>query len=317
KSFRTSAESDLIREGFELASISGDAELRAGTIHLSCGISAGLRGTRKQYTINGQSVRYAKFLGSVKVVTFIPADLQLVSGGPSLRRAMLNGALSQDDHGYYRNLARYQKTLQQKSAMLRGAVGNDPQLLAIYNDALIEAGSALILSRVGFISAINTIASRVYSGWVGKESLEVCYRPNVAFEAPTLDDVERAFAHRLQERAAAEAQRAASLVGPHRDEMEFLLNGHPLSAFGSQGQQRTAVLALKVAEYTVMHERSNEAPLLLLDDVLSELDSARAEAFLAGVSGYEQAFITATHLPHALSGARVHEVCAAELRLVA
>ncbi len=317
KSFRTSREGDLIREGFELASISGDAELRAGTVHLSCAISAGVRGTRKRYTINGQSVRYAKFLGSVKVVTFIPADLQLISGGPSLRRAMLNGALSQDDPSYYRQLARYQKTLMQKSAMLRGAVEGNPELLAIYNDALIEAGSALILARRHFIGAISAIAARVYSGWVTGEELKIRYQPNLLFEVPTADGIRASFAQRLQERAAAEASAATSLVGPHRDDLEFLLNGRSLSAYGSQGQQRTAVLALKVAEYTVMHERSSEAPLLLLDDVLSELDSRRAEAFLAGVAGYEQAFITATHLPQALSRAQVHEVSAACLSRVA
>jgi DNA replication and repair protein RecF len=99
-----------------------------------------------------------------------------------------------------------------------------------------------------------------------------------------------------------------SLAGPHRDDIDLHLDERSLAAYGSQGQQRTAVLALKVAEYSVMHERSGEAPLLLLDDVLSELDPVRAQAFLAGVGGFEQAFITATHVPDGLPPARLYTI---------
>ena len=127
-------------------------------------------------------------------------------------------------------------------------------------------------------------------------------------EMPVQEAVAGAFGTSLKQVAHQERQRQISLVGPHRDDIDLRLDGRSLSAYGSQGQQRTAVLALKVAEYTVMHERSGEAPLLLLDDVLSELDPVRAHAFLAGVGAFEQAFITATHVPEGLPPSRLYTI---------
>ena len=148
----------------------------------------------------------------------------------------------------------------------------------------------------------------------GAERLEVSYQPNVAYEAPTADAVGAALQARLSQVAESERARKASVAGPHRDDVGLRVDAKPLAAFGSQGQQRTAVLALKVAEYAVMRERASEAPLLLLDDVLSELDEARAAAFLAGVGDYEQAFVTTTHLPPGLPGrARVYGISAASV----
>lgn len=301
KSFRTSRESEVIRDGGALAGVSGEARVAAGTLHLACTIAQGPGGTRKRYTINGQGVRYASFLGSVKVVTFAPADLALVSGAPSLRRAMLNEALSIADVRYYRELARYRKILMQKNALLRGLVAPDPDLGATYDAALVESGTALILARRHYIAALGEVATSVHGHWIGSEKLELRYAPNVAVETPTEDAVAGAFAERLREQRTAEAARKTSLVGPHRDDLQFVLDGRPLAMYGSQGQQRMAVLAHKVAEYTVLRDRTAEAPILLLDDVLSELDSERAAAFVGALGEVEQAFITATHRPAALS----------------
>jgi DNA replication and repair protein RecF len=317
KSFRTSREHDLIREGFELASVSGHALVRAGDVRLSCSITTTPRGMRKVYTLNGRSVRYAKFLGSLRVVTFVPADLQLVGGAPSVRRAFLNVALAQEQRTYYYELARYQKVLAQKSALLRSEQP-DPQLLAIYNETLVEAGTVLMLAREKFVRVLSAAAARVHAQWTGgREHLEISYQPSVPMDVPAADALAGAFAARIKELAAQERARQVSLAGPHRDDMDLRLDGRSLSAYGSQGQQRTAVLALKVAEYSVMHERSGEAPLLLLDDVLSELDPLRAHAFLAGVGGFEQAFVTATHLPEGLPPSRLYSIESARVLVAA
>jgi DNA replication and repair protein RecF len=314
KSFRTNREGDTIRAGIELATVSGDAEVRAGIVHLSCAIASTARGTRKTYSINGGQVRYAAFLGRARVVTFVPADLALVGGSPGARRGLLNVALAQERPLYYRELARYQKTLSQKNALLRGDAVDD-DLLAIYDRTLIESGTALMIARERFAGLLGTAARDVHAEWSGgAESLDVKYEPNVAFEAPTTDAIAAAFETRLRERAEAERARKASLVGPHRDDLALRLDGMSLAAYGSQGQQRTAVLALKVAEYRVMEERTGEAPLLLLDDVLSELDTARASAFLHAVGSFEQAFVTTTHLPDFMPSARVWDVRNATLR---
>lgn len=309
KSFRTSHDADTVRAGAELAVVRGEAGIRAGEIELVCAIVKSGRGTRKNYTVNGHQVRYARYLGNVRVVTFVPTDLQLASGTPALRRAFLNGALAQMDPRYYHELARYRKTLSQKNALLRGSISPDDDLLAIYDRTLVEAGTQIVLAREALVRALARDAGRAHACFAAGERLEVTYEPNVAFEVPTADAVAAALTARLREVREAELARKGSAAGPHRDDLGLFLDGAPLGAYGSQGQQRTAVLALKVAEYAVMRDRSNEAPLLLLDDVLSELDETRAAAFLAGIGDYEQAFVTATHRPAGLlPSARLFQV---------
>jgi DNA replication and repair protein RecF len=301
KSFRASKDVDTVRYGADLAVIAGEARVRAGEVNLACSVAKGHAGTRKTYTINGGGVRYANFLGKLRVVTFVPADLQLAGGAPSLRRAFLNVALSQEEPRYYRELVRYRKALQQKNALLRAAVPPDPELLVIYDRELVESGTQIMLARARFVTAIAEAARAAHERFTnGIEQLNVGYESNVAFEEAKPEAVAAAFETRLAHVAESERARKAAVAGPHRDDLSLSLDGRSLAAYGSQGQQRTAVLALKVAEYVVLRERSLEAPLLLLDDVLSELDEERAGAFLAGVGDYEQAFVTATQMPGAL-----------------
>ena len=304
KSFRAHRESELIRDGAERAEIGGEARIAAGEIRLRCAIARTPAGTRKAFEVNGGSVGFARFLGRTRVVTFVPADLQLVAGGPSLRRAFINGALAQLSPIYYRDLALYQKVIQQKSALLRGAIAPDRDLLLAYNDELLRPASALIAARRTFVDELAAATAEIYGRWRGtRERLGVTYAPNPE------GDVGEALAAQLD----AEVRRRATLVGPHRDDLRLLVDGKPLAAFGSQGQQRTAVLALKVAEYDVMRARTNDAPILLLDDVLSELDAERASGFLDAVGGYEQAFLTATDAPPGVGAATAWSVNAAQV----
>ena len=211
----------------------------------------------------------------------------------------MNTALSQQDRGYYRELARYHGALAQKNALLRAAANPDEDLLGIYDATLAESGAALVEARRDLVTVLDGAARAVAAAWTdGAEILALSYRPNVDVSGAA--SARDAIAQRLREARPLERARKTSVAGPHRDDLAFLLDGRPLSTFGSQGQQRTAVLALKAAEYTVMRERSGRAPLLLLDDLLSELDEQRAAAFLAGVGEYEQAYVTATHLPSRL-----------------
>jgi len=302
KSFRAHRERELIREGAERAEIGGEARVAAGEIRLRCSIARTPAGTRKSFEVNGGSVGFARFLGRTRVVTFAPADLQLVSGSPSLRRSFLNGALAQLSPTYYRDLALYQKIVQQKSALLRGTIAPDRTLLLAYNDELVRPATALIAARRGFVDELAAATAVIYARWHGaRERLGVTYAPNPE------GDVAEALAASLE----SELRRRTTLVGPHRDDLRLLVDGKSLAAFGSQGQQRTAVLALKVAEYDVMRERTNEAPILLLDDVLSELDAERAAGFLGAVEGFEQAFLTTTELPRDLGAAATWTIRAA------
>ena len=302
KSFRAHRESELIREGSERAEIGGEAHVLAGEIRLRCSVARTPAGTRKSFEVNGGAVGFARFLGRARVVTFVPADLQLVGGGPALRRSFLNEALAQLSPTYYRDLALYQKIITQKSALLRGAIAPDRDLLLAYNDELVRPASALIAARRAFAGELAAATAGMYGRWRGaRERLGVTYVPNPD------GDVDEALAGALEQ----ELRRRTTLVGPHRDELRLLVDGKRLAAFGSQGQQRTAVLALKVAEYDVMRARSGDAPILLLDDVLSELDAERAGGFLAAVEGFEQAFLTTTELPRELGAAATWSIRAA------
>ncbi len=297
KSFRTAREGEIVRTGMPSAALSGEAQVAAGTLRLSCTLGTATGGLRKVYTINGSGVRYASYLGKLRVVTFVPGHLALVGGPPSARRSLVNAALSQENPAYYGALANYRKFLMQKNALLRGSIAPDETLLATYEERLIETGTRLILARRAFVAALDERAKGVHHSWVGSRegTLEIAYLPDVSADVPTVDAVAGAFADRLARMRVAEVARRTSLVGPHRDDIVFRLGGAPLAAFGSQGQQRTAILALKVAEYGVLEARAGEAPLLLLDDVLSELDPDRQRAFLEGVGSFEQAFVTTTH----------------------
>jgi DNA replication and repair protein RecF len=302
KSFRAHRESELVREGTERAQVAGEAVIAAGGISVRCTIAKTPAGTRKTFEVNGGAVGFARFLGRTRVVTFVPADLQLVGGGPALRRAFLNGALAQLSPTYYRDLALYGKIVQQKSALLRGLVAPDRDLLLAYNDELVRPASALIAARRAFVDELAAATEAIYARWRGAhERLVVSYAPNPA------GDVAEALASHTE----AELRRRTTLVGPHRDDLRLTVDGRPLAAFGSQGQQRTAVLALKVAEYDVMRARAGDAPILLLDDVLSELDAERAGGFLGAVGGFEQAFLTTTELPAEVGPAAVWAIRAA------
>ena len=297
KSFRTARESEIVRAGLPLATLSGEARIAAGTVRLACTLGITNGALRKVYAVNGRSVRYASYLGRMRVVTFVPAHLALVAGPPSARRSLLNAALAQDSPAYYGALGSYQKNLLQKNALLRGAVAPDDGLLATYDERLIETGTRIILARRAFVAALGERAKAVHRSWVGDREgeLDLAYACDVPFEVPTEDGVAAAFGARLQARRSLEIARGTALVGPHRDDLVFRLGGMALAVYGSQGQQRTAVLALKVAEYGVSEARAGEAPLLLLDDVLSELDPERQHAFLQGVGSFGQAFVTTTH----------------------
>lgn len=317
KSFRAKHDGDVLREGMALAVMRGAARLKSGNVELVCTIARGGTGTRKTFTLNGHAVRYARFLGTLRVVTFVPADLHLASGAPGVRRAFLNAALAQDQSPYFRALAQYGSALAQKNALLRSD-RIDEDLLGIYNATLVDTGSTLVLARDHFIRALSSAAASAHARFSGqRERLSVTYAPNVPFEAPTREAIAGALSERLRAVAAAERARGASVAGAQRDDIELLLDGRALGAYGSQGQQRTAVLALKVAEYAVMRERAGEAPLLLLDDVLSELDAQRSRAFLDGVGEYEQAFVTSATAPQANVRSRCWAVSQGRIAAVA
>ncbi len=319
KSFRAAREADLIRTGMPVARVAARVRTKAGEVSAACMITRVGEGARKRFIRNGRNVPYAQFLGGIAAVTFMPFDLQMIAGPPAIRRRFLNAALSQANRNYYRQHARYTQVVMQKNALLKSHGAIDQKLLATYNAQLADVGSQLMCARGAYIAKLGAEAARVHARWVsGQAQLEIAYAPSPALPGGDTSPgaVLQALEHALVAHSAAEQARKTSLVGPHRDDITFSLGSQPLARFGSQGQQRTAVLAVKSAEYTLLAAAAGEPPLLLLDDVLSELDASRSRAFMTSIQDCEQAFVTSTHvLEGADSAARIYQIHGGQLHV--
>jgi DNA replication and repair protein RecF len=258
-------------------------------------------------------------LGNLRVVLFLPEDVALIGGPPALRRRYLDITLCQVDSRYCRTLATYNKILEQRNAMLRRIAesGSSRDMLPIYTDQLVEAGSQLFSRRALFMSALARETSRIHYEELThrRESARLSYLPRldpngvkgpdelVAKTATLAADwiqqsdvaqVAQRFAEGLAIAQDADLARGSTTLGPHRDDWRFWLNSRELGAFGSRGQQRTAILALKLGEIRWMIAETGDTPVLLLDEVVAELDEQRRALLLAHVRDASQAIVTAT-----------------------
>jgi len=273
---------------------------------------------QKQVRLNGVNKRAMDLLGHLNVVLFVPEDVNLVSGSPSLRRRYLDVMLCQIDSRYCRTLAGYNQIVTQRNALLRDLRerGGDPAQLAFWNERLVEHGAHLIARRREAIDGLDALAQAIHSQLTGgSERLHLRYAPSVEFGEghPVVTEIQAAYQAQLQSLRQREMAAGMTLAGPHRDEMRFTIDDIDAGVYASRGQQRTAVLALKLAEVEMMHHETGDYPVLLLDDVLSELDAHRRRFLLQRVDdGQQQAIITATDLqalpPAFLQGCRLWHV---------
>jgi DNA replication and repair protein RecF len=273
---------------------------------------------QKQVRLNGVNKRAMDLLGHLNVVLFVPEDVNLVSGSPSLRRRYLDVMLCQIDSHYCRTLAGYNQIVTQRNALLRDMRerGGDPVQLAFWNERLVEHGAHLINRRREAIGALDALAQAIHGQLTdGSERLHLHYAPSVDLGEGHLAiaEIQAAYQAQLQSLRQREMAAGMTLAGPHRDEMRFSIDDIDAGVYGSRGQQRTAVLALKLAEVEMMHHETGDYPVLLLDDVLSELDAHRRRFLLQRVDdGQQQAIITTTELqalpPAFLQGCRLWHV---------
>ncbi len=289
RSFRTAHDRDIVRAGMRQAAVSGIARVEAGSIRLACTIEIGAASARKRYAVNGEPVRYLRYLGRVRVVTFAPADVALAAGAPSLRRTFLNAALAQEDVLYHQALLAYGKAFEQKNALLRGLAAWDEGLLDVYDAQLAASGAAIVKARSTFARELAHAAGSAYGEIApGDEPLGVVYVPSA--DAGGL-------AAAIAQARPIERIRKRALIGPHRDDLHVTIGGRPIAIFGSQAQMRSAALALKLGELGVAAGRSGESPVALFDDVLSELDGPRQRALIGLLERREQAFVTTAGPP--------------------
>ncbi len=246
----------------------------------------------------GLPVPARELLGNFRVVMFWPEDLHLIKGGPEPRRRLLDVVLSQLSQRYLDEANRYRRALEHRNAVLRrlrdGVAARAE--MSVWTDALVEHGEFLISQRRQYLAEAEPLARQAAEEIGERSELRLDYRPALGTAEPVAD-IGAALRAALRLRATEEVARAQTLAGPHRDDFDVLLDGQSARQYASQGQQRTLVLALKVAEVRQHSRRAGEAPVLLLDDVLSELDRDRRLGLvhmLAEGMGVEQTMITAT-----------------------
>lgn len=251
---------------------------------------------QKRYRVNGVDRRASELVGQLNAVLFTASDLEFVYGPPSARRRYLDILISQLDRGYLRSLQRYQNIVRQRNRLLRMVrLGNSrPDELDFWNQQLVSEGQLVTQARGSAVQSLSRLARPAHeelSG--GAESLDLVYRPSVdAGGAESAEAFADAFRRAIAERLDREIVQGVTLAGPHRDDVLVLAGGASASSYASRGQVRTAALAIKLAEAAHIADRRGHQPVLLLDDVLSELDAARRAHVLSVISGYEQCIIS-------------------------
>lgn len=283
RSHRTSQEKEVIKWDEEAAHITLDVQKRTFEDKIDFHITQ----KGKAVAINKMPVaKLGELFGTVTVVMFSPEDLQLIKKSPKERRRFIDIELCQFNKLYYYALKQYYKVLKQRNNALKQYThGVDSEMLDVWDMQYVSYAKEVIEKRSEFIKQINALAKQIHADISGgKEDLEVVYEPNVQ-----ADHIEDKVARYRQK----DIMTQSSSVGPHRDDLKFLINGMDVKVYGSQGQQRTVVLSLKLAELRLMQENMGEAPILLLDDVLSELDDNR-QKYLFSYTENIQTLITCT-----------------------
>ncbi len=298
RSSRALKDRELVFKGAEQARIAAQVERANGNVELELILRVGKRRTVR---LNGQTQRtQAEALGYLNCVSFSSLDLDLVRGAPETRRHWVDGILLQLEPVYANLLSQYMQVLTQRNALLRheqlDAAGLIEQLTS-WDDLLVRAGTQVVRRRHRLLGRLAPLAQHWHTAISGgREQFTVQYLPQVGFEHDDTQSVQNAFLEQLKIRQPLELRRGLTLVGPHRDEVELSLDGVPARQFGSQGQQRTLVLSLKLAELELLEQVTGEVPLLLLDDVLAELDLHRQDQLLETIQDRVQTVVTTTHL---------------------
>ena len=299
RSHRTSADAELIRWGADLARVEG--RLGADTIEVAV-VRSGATGTtgRKRIRVNGLGRRAGGLGGLLRVVLFAPEEMLLIAGSPSLRRAVIDQLATAGSPAYADALATYGRTLQQRNGLLRaireeGAARDE---LRFWDTAFLDTGAAIVAERRRMLEVIAGPLAAAHAEIAPDEAEAGRLTLRYATNAPPLpgESPRDALARRLAETADKEVWNGSTLVGPHRDDLVFELEGRDLATFASRGQQRTAILALKLAELDVVTAIDGRPPLLLLDDVFSELDPERRSHLVRRIAALPQAFVTTTTL---------------------
>lgn len=302
KSYRTTRETELISHGAQRTVITAQVAKMA-TLDLAVMVS---ELEKKRLLVNQKSTTANSFVGCLNTVLFIPDSLQLVKGSPGDRRRFLDVQICQIDPVYRNNLLKYQRVVRQRNSLLKGAFENRSQLsqLPAWDNQLVSLGTKIMLRRQDVVETLQHYSKSAHERISDeREDLHLIYQPFFETEESialgrryTGANVEDILRQKLQELKTEEVRRGYTLVGPQRDDLVFRINDADLKKYGSQGQQRTAVLAYILAELELMCQETGEYPVVLLDDVMSELDRNRQMLLLSILNQKAQTIVTTTNL---------------------
>ncbi|MFS0788737.1 DNA replication/repair protein RecF [Shouchella sp. 1P09AA] len=298
KSHRSNKDKELIRFDKDFSRVHVEAENRTGQVELDFIISQ--KGKRGK--INGlEQKRLSDYVGTINVVMFAPEDLELVKGSPQIRRRFIDIELGQISPVYLYELSHYGKIIKQRNVLLKDMQlkrSTDFTMLDILTDQMIERAAFITKKRAEFTTQLEKWAVPIHHSISrGKEALRLEYIPSLEVsDKGNLSKIKVDMQTKYETKKAEEVRRGTTLFGPHRDDLAFTINDLDVQKYGSQGQQRTTALSLKLAEIDLIHDEVGEFPILLLDDVLSELDDYRQSHLLETIQNRVQTFVTTTSI---------------------
>ncbi len=298
KSHRAAKDKELIKWNEEYAKIKGYVKKKNQTFPLELIISK--KGKKAKWN-HLEQPKLSRYIGKINVVMFAPEDLNIVKGSPGIRRRFIDMEIGQVSPVYLYHVSLYQKLLQQRNQYLKQMQAKkqtDPLMLDIYTEQLIDFAVKIVKKRYEFLTQLEEWAKSIHHSISrGMENLEIHYKSSVhVSEYGDLSKMFNAYEEKFHSIREKEIERGVTLIGPHRDDLVFEVNNRNVQTFGSQGQQRTTALSVKLAEIELIKNEIGEYPVLLLDDVLSELDDYRQSHLLSTIQGKVQTFVTTTSI---------------------
>lgn len=285
KSHKTSSEKEVIQSGSDFCKV--DAKLTIQDMNYSFGISM-TKNKKKVIINNDEQKKLSEYIGHINVVMFSPDDLKIIKGEPSIKRKFIDVELGQTSSIYIKDLLVYRNIVKQRNELLKDLeIDSDKTYLDVLTDQLLEYADRIIEARKEFIDSLNKHINIIHQDLSnGKETLKVVYKPK--HKKSLKEEMKSKYTHDIVT--------GTTSLGPHRDDLMILVNDEDVSVFGSQGQQRTAVLSLKLGLIHFIHDMLGVHPILLLDDVFSELDRDRLNSLVGYIKPEIQTFITSTDI---------------------
>ena len=296
KSFRTSKDQEMILFGEEFGRVKVNAQKDYYDTSVELILS---KDSKKSAKVDGVKIKKSsQLLENIYIVIFSPEDLRIVKDEPEKRRKFIDRELCQLRPKYYEDLSNYKKVLLQRNAYLK-EYEVDPAILDLWDMQLAKYGASIMMMRADFVKKLDKISRGIHGAITnGKENLELKYVPNVSLTG-SLAELEESYYKMVRGTFDNDLRQRTTTKGPHKDDLEFYIDGISVRSFGSQGQQRTSALSIKLAELSLIKEETGEEAILLLDDVMSELDLERQEFLVKSLADI-QMFITTTEIPDKL-----------------